>query len=711
MSVTRQRLTNFSPAGRVAETRSTDFNGNVTTVTTDLDRAAGTAITTTTTTGITSSRLETKVAGLTVSVRGHDNLTTRTGYDPFLRPATNQDSRTNTTTTAFVPGSSLVSSVKISAPEPTGTTIVNPDTTGTIVAFYTYDTTGRPTAQSGARDAAVVGSPRHTTYTRYNLRGQPERQWGDAALPVSFAYDVTTGDRLTLSTYRAGTGWSNATWPAATDIGTVDATTWTYDPPTGLLVSKTDAAGALVRYTYNSRGQLTRRTWARGTTTDYTYDSATAEQRDIDYSDGTAALHYAYNRLAQTTQIDDATGSHFFTHCICGKLESERFDLLFYSNRLLTYSLNANSALGPLGRTTGFTLTTASAATEQTVAFAYDPTGTHARLTQVTATIPAIAATGHAFNYAYLTNSGLIEQLSVDSGSTFTITRTFEAQRDVLTSIDSTWGAAAGSSHARYDYETDALGQRTSVKQNGSAFADYYDPNATNNGTTQTFAYDARGQLTAALTYLGIAATTGQELQRRQHQFAYDNIGNRTSSNRTGTADEADTYTANALNQYTARTHKTIPLSGTAATSANVVVHGPTATSAKPAISVPTPPVLANRRGRYWAADYAAPNGPPTTTGNQPWRGPLDLYFGQVGLASAPDLVRLDTRMAQIPARAQVLTYDADGNLTNDGIWGFTWDARTASSNSLPSPPPAPATPRSPSNSATITSAAVSKNS
>ena len=47
----------------------------------------------------------------------------------------------------------------------------------------------------------------------------------------------------------------------------------------------------------------------------------------------------------------------------------------------------------------------------------------------------------------------------------------------------------------------DALGQRTSVKQHGSAFADYYDSGNTSTPIFQAFAYDARGQLTAAPTY------------------------------------------------------------------------------------------------------------------------------------------------------------------------------------------------------------------
>ena len=398
MSITRSRLTNFSPASRIAETRSTDVNGNVTTVTTDLDRATATLTATTTTTGVSVARLETKIAGVTVAIRGHDNLTTRTGYDTLLRPVTRLDSRlsagvNNTTTTAYVPGSTLVHEIT--------------DATATIVTQNTYDSLGRVVAQAGAPDFAVSSSapPRHTTYSSYNLRGQLERQWGDAALPTSYSYDATYGERLTMSTYRSGSGWSNPNWPAAS-TDTADTTTWAYDPPTGLLAAKTDAAGAAVHYLYTSRGQLARRTWARGVTTDYTYDSDTAEQRDIVYSDATPSLHYTYNRLAQTTQIDDATGSHLLAHCLCGKLVSERFDPFFYGNRLLTYALNTNPALGPVGRTSGFTLKTASALAEETVAYGYDAS---ARLHQVTASTTGVTAASHTFNYGYKSDSNLIE--------------------------------------------------------------------------------------------------------------------------------------------------------------------------------------------------------------------------------------------------------------------------------------------------------------
>ena len=200
-------------------------------------------------------------------------------------------------------------------------------------------------------------------------------------------------------------------------------------------------------------------------------------------SSSAAMLHYTYNRLAQTTQIDDATGTHVLTHCICGKLESERFDPFFYGNRLLTYSLNANSAVGPLGRTLGFNLKTASAATEQTVSHGYH--GTNSRLSTLTTDTPGLAAASTTFNYWYLPKSNLLLGY-YDSEFTVAVSLGYESKRDVLTYIhfDS---MLTGQSVAGYSYETDALGRRTSVKQNGSAFADLSieQPNGVSNGLSR----------------------------------------------------------------------------------------------------------------------------------------------------------------------------------------------------------------------------------
>jgi YD repeat-containing protein len=71
-----------------------------------------------------------------------------------------------------------------------------------------------------------------------------------------------------------------------------DVTRWIYDPETGLLLAKEDAAGAAVTYTYGPAGRLESRTWSRANAssqspmTFYGYDAATGELTSVDYRIG-----------------------------------------------------------------------------------------------------------------------------------------------------------------------------------------------------------------------------------------------------------------------------------------------------------------------------------------------------------------------------------------------------------------------------------------
>jgi YD repeat-containing protein len=49
-------------------------------------------------------------------------------------------------------------------------------------------------------------------------------------------------------------------------------------------------------YTYTADGKLSQRTWARGITTDYTYDIA-GSLTNVVYSDETPDVAYTYDRL------------------------------------------------------------------------------------------------------------------------------------------------------------------------------------------------------------------------------------------------------------------------------------------------------------------------------------------------------------------------------------------------------------------------------
>ena len=96
---------------------------------------------------------------------------------------------------------------------------------------------------------------------------------------------------------------------------------------------------------------------------------------------------------------------------------------------------------------------------------------------------------------------------------------------------------------------------------------------------------------------------------------------------------------------------------------------------AKVVVTPRAKPTAAPRQGRYWSDELAVANGPlsPATVGT-PWRAPLSIYYSFASYPGGQDVVRLDTRMAQIPGNPQAMTYDADGNLTNDGIWSYSWD-------------------------------------
>ena len=651
-SVKRQRLTGHT-AGRIDEVRSTDSEGNTTTTTTEVNRVAASATITTTTTGVLHPQVESRLVGLTISLTSPAGLTTTTGYDALWRKCTEKDSRGNTTTSAYVSGTVFVYTVT--------------DATNTIVARNTYDSLGRPIYQEGAPDGPNQTSPRHHVSSSYKPTGQLWRQWGDATSPVEYGYDTTYGDRTSMSTFRGGTGWNQIHWPGtgsntSNSPGEADSTTWGYDPATGLLAAKTDAANKTVSYTYNSAGQLATRKWSRlvpvGTnagqpvTTTYTYDSATGEQTGISYNDGTPTLSYTYNRLGQIATIGDYVGTRTLGYDSAKpwRLATESFPA-FYGDRGFT---RLYESAGVIGRVHGFQLGTVPGSnSEIEETFGFSPDGRFETLT-AGRNSDAVLRT---FRYGYVPNSALVKSLAIEGNHPFTVTRTFEPQRDLLTSVETKWSET---SRVGTVYTYNFLGQRTTATQGGDVFADY------GNASTKTiFKYDAKGQLEKATSYLGTEVVEAQILHDRQHEYMYDEIGNRKSANRTGNAEFADSYTANKLNQYEtkdtshpAKENTVLTVSGTADAAASVVVTDGTSRQ------------RADRRGNYWSTALAVGNN------SGPWRGPLTVYTGKAGAGlSGADLVRTDVRLAQIAASAQNMTYDKDGNLLCDGIWNYTWDA------------------------------------
>jgi hypothetical protein len=92
---------------------------------------------------------------------------------------------------------------------------------------------------------------------------------------------------------------------------------------------------------------------------------------------------------------------------------------------------------------------------------------------------------------------------------------------------------------SQYDYQYDAIGRRTSVKNSGSAFSA---------SAFTKWGYDERNQLTNSDRYLGTnLEVTTSPVAAQYRSYDYDPIGNRQTS-MFGTT--ATSYTPNRLNQY-----------------------------------------------------------------------------------------------------------------------------------------------------------------
>jgi RHS repeat-associated protein len=678
-SLKRQRLSGHQSANRIDETQEIDVSGNLTTLATQLTRATATKTTTTTTTGIVNPSTAVWVAGIATEATGFNGLRTQYGYDALGRRITVKDARNNTVTTTYYAGTSLPAQVT--------------DATGARVAEYGYDAVGRATQQWGGPTSVGANETRSVVYSRFDRAGRLLAQWGNGTYPVGYAYNLY-GEKIAMRTFRAappGVDFSNSAWPF-TDGGdpfnpdhtlwlSGDKTVWAYDPATGLLSSKTDAAGRVVTYSYTSGGHLATRKWARGVVTTYVYDPVTAEQTDILYSDTTPEIHYAYNRLGQAARIEDVTGMRTFALCLCGKVAAENLPPYFYGPRKLTYKLSSVSG-SVQARTLGYSLALGTAV-EQDIDYGYSATSGRFTDLRTRTVLTNTTADSHGYSYRYLAGTDLLQGLQVDGNSTSWIERDYFADRDALKSIEARWG---GSTRAKYEYAVNSRGERTSVIQSGAAFGDYGDGVSDPGTGFRWFSYDSRGQLTADVGYQGgNPADFSRALPGRRHTFDYDLIGSRLWSDRAGDAALRDNYNVITdvgdasevaerevklkLNQYHSRENATVTFAGTAAP-------GPNSPNA-PAVGETTvtvqggslAPLRASRQGRFWSAEVVVNNDP------YPWWGPLTIVSAKRGSTGTADLFRYDSRMVAQPAFRQKYHYDLDGNLTDDGIWTYTWDA------------------------------------
>ena len=309
-----------------------------------------------------------------------------------------------------------------------------------------------------------------------------------------------------------------------------------------------------------------------------------------------------------------------------------------------TWSLTR--AYDAMGRPSGLSLRDPSSVLSQQAFYAYDSAG---RLSAVSN--EAMSAT-----YTYAADALTIAGTTLRDGAgrSLKANRAYDGFNRLNVSSNLNSGLAVLSSFA---YTHDAADRRTRVDQSEQSDRSYW-----------MYAYDGLGQLTAGKKFFAGGVLAGGA----QFEYGYDQMGNRTSArNYAGPATPSVEYAANALNQYAnATAPRRMMVTGVADPTARVTVQAGESVAR-----------LANRHGDYFWADMAADNsGGPVVVTN---------VIRVVKPDGTNSLLRAETRVESLPRNPRMFTYDADGNLTSDGLCAYTWDAENRLTSVTPTLPSA----------------------
>jgi RHS repeat-associated protein len=404
------------------------------------------------------------------------------------------------------------------------------------------------------------------------------------------------------------------TWRVTGGAG--DLTQWVYEPATGLQKEKIDAAGKKTNYTYYPSGLVYQRTNARNMTTTLTYNEYGDPLTTV-YSSGTANVTRTFDRLGREKTVQDASGLRTITY----HTQNGMPDLINYNNTGALASRSLDYIFDGQLLPSGYAATGVSS-----VAYGYDPQG---RLMQV-------SSGSLAHNYSYLAGTGLQNQRTSSHTGSLRLTETRIIDR--MGRLDSIRTAnAAGAVLSLHAYQFDQLNRRKEA--------------AREDGRRWHYDYNSRGELESAVKF---TADGSKALPAHRFGYDYDGMGNLNSSTRSVGTDPTPViqrnYVANNLNQYT-----------------SITTPGDFTVLAEVPASVATSAVslagsLGNRTENIIAWYRNVTNG---TTGV--------LASNSVVMNTAPQ--QTITGSTYVPKNLVNPQYDFDGNLTDDGLWTYTWDA------------------------------------
>lgn len=313
----------------IAEVRTIDSAGNIHTARTEHVAAEGLAVTTRTSSGVTSVHRSEERHGLLTFTRDFDGAITTLTYDNCGRVVSIESGKDGKKLNAYSFGSERPSSTS--------------DDKGIITDRITYDACGRVTSYADSNGAVV-------NYA-YNPRGQVESVWGTNVIPVCYEYDSYYGECIGIHTYRNLQPGQRASLPLEGDPD-VSTIRMTFDKRTGLLVSKADELGMVTTFTYDKMGRiLSKMLPASGTDQSrviaYHYDSKTGALLNIYYSDyNTQPVTFTYDRIGRIATVFDSAGRREMTYGGCGQLVRETLhDLL--DGRSLEHVVERSTAQAP----------------------------------------------------------------------------------------------------------------------------------------------------------------------------------------------------------------------------------------------------------------------------------------------------------------------------------------------------------------------------
>ncbi len=532
------------------------------------------------------------------------------------------------------------------------TTVTATGNTQLSATTYAYDSSARLTSTTDVRNGATTyaydaqdrlasvttpdpdlvrsgpGYDRQTTGYAYDAMGRVSAVTQPDSGVVNTAYYVTGQVRRTWGartypveyTYdvqtriKTMTTWQNF----AGDSGRA-VTTWNYDSSRGWLLNKRYHDNTGPSYNYTSAGRLASRVWARTPTitTSYGYNTA-GECTSISYSNGTPNVTTAYDREGRPKSVTDVAGLRTLGYdSVSGQLQSETYVTGLLAGAAVTRTYDSLYRPNTLASSFGTAALTAST-------YGY---GAGSRLQVVT-------NGANTVTYGYVSNSSLVQSVGFAAASvTQLATSKTHDKLNRLATVVNTYNAATPAvlSHA---YTYNAANQRVRATREDNSYWSY--------------SYDDLGQVTSGSKSL----PDGTPALGLAYGYSFDDIGNRKTST---VNSQTATYSPNLLNQYSQRTVPPyLDVSGAALTGAPV------------AVSANNYAALASRQGEAFFHQVPVDNSILPQVVNV-----------HVATEQSPDgaaVAASQQRTALVSRTPETFTYDADGNLTDDATWHYTWD-------------------------------------